>query len=57
MRGRAFGEDILGDRQRRERVGPTDIEGKMRHDLRRLLLRQAVIHRPVEVVRDLLDLA
>src|SRR5260370_37356400 len=51
-----FFEHILCDRQRREGVRPTDVEGQVRDDLRGLRLRQAVIHRPVEVVWHLRDL-
>src|SRR5437879_5926599 len=40
----ALFEDILRDRHRRKDVGPTDIEGQMRDDLRGLRLRQPVIH-------------
>src|SRR5439155_16428605 len=49
-------ENILCNRQRREGVGPTDIERQMRDHLPGLRLRKAVIHCPVEVVRDLRDL-
>src|SRR6266851_2916166 len=52
-----FFEHILCDRQRREGVRPTDVEGQVRDDLRGLRLRQAVIHRPVEVVGNLRHLA
>src|SRR6267378_111691 len=45
----ALCENILRDRQCRKDVGPTDIEGQMRDDLRGLRLRQPVIHRPVKV--------
>src|SRR2546427_10560807 len=51
-----FLEDVLCNRQRRENVGPTGVEGELREDLRGLRLRQAVIHRPVEVVGNLRNL-
>jgi hypothetical protein len=49
-------EDILRDRQRRKRVGPTDIEREVCDDLSCLRLRQAIIHRAVQVIGDLRDL-
>src|SRR5213592_2966196 len=54
---RTFLEDVLCHRQRREDVRPTGVEGKLCKDLRGLRLRETVIHRPVEVIRDLGDLA
>src|SRR5437763_9975032 len=49
----AFLEYILGDRHRREDVGPPRIESQMRDGLGSLGLSQAVIHRPVEMRRKL----
>src|SRR6266581_979128 len=49
-------ENILCNRERREGVGPAGIKRQLRDHLPGLCLRQAVIHRPVEVVRDLRDL-
>jgi hypothetical protein len=51
-----FFEDILCDRERREGVGRPDVEGQVRDDFGCLWLRQAVIHRPVEVIGNLRDL-
>src|SRR5204862_5509470 len=48
---------IFCDWQRREGVRPTGVEGEMRDDLRGLSLRQALIHRLVEVRGELRDLA
>src|SRR6516225_5327098 len=52
-----FFENILCDRQGRESVRPTCVEGQMRDNFRGLCLRQAVVHCPIEVVRDLRNLA
>src|SRR5256885_12639394 len=46
-------EHPLRDRERREDVGPADVEGKVREHLRSLRLREPVIHGPVQVIRDL----
>src|SRR5260370_32393955 len=45
---RALFENILPARHRRKDVGPTDIEGQMRDDLRGLRPRHPVIHPLVE---------
>src|ERR1700716_4184329 len=50
-------DDVLDHRRRRERVGPTRIECEMADDLAGFLLGQPVIHRPVQMVGDLSDLA
>src|SRR5207244_3136973 len=50
---RSLFEDILGDRKRREGVGPAGVEGEVRNDLRRLRPGQTVVHRSVQVVRNL----
>src|SRR5882757_9883436 len=50
-------DDVLDHRRRRERVGPTRVECEMADDLAGLLLGQPVIHRPVQMVGDLRDLA
>ena len=50
-------DDFLDHRRRRECVGPTRIEREMADDFSRLLLGQPVIHRPVQMVGDLRDLA
>ncbi len=50
-------DDFLDDRRGRERVGPTCVESEMSDDLSGLLLGQPVIHRPVQMVSDLRDLA
>src|SRR6516162_4136988 len=52
-----FFENILCDRQGRESVRPTCVEGQMRDNFRGLCLRQAAVHCPIEVVRDLRNLA
>src|SRR6516225_6149076 len=52
-----FFENILCDRQGRESVRPTCVEGQLRDNFRGLCLRQAVVHCPIEVVRDLRNLA
>src|SRR6266403_348184 len=49
-------ENLLCDRQCREHIRPPDVKGQMRDNLRRLRLRQAVVHRPVEMVGNLRDL-
>src|SRR5437867_5662197 len=54
---RTFLEEVLCHRQRGKDVRPTGVEGKLCKDLRGLRLRETVIHRPVEVIRDLGDLA
>src|SRR5438270_10381196 len=50
-------EDALSDRYSRECVRPACVECKMRDHFRSLRSREAVIHRPIEVVRNLRDLA
>src|SRR2546427_6974334 len=50
---RTFLEEVLCHRQRGKDVRPTGVEGKLCKDLRGLRLRETVIHRPVEVIRDL----
>ena len=50
-------EYSLEHRQRRERLGPTGVERQLRDNFAGLRLCQAVIHGPVEVVGDLIDLA
>jgi hypothetical protein len=50
-------QDIFHDRQCGKGIGPTGVERQMRDDLPGLLLRQPVIHRPVQVVCNLRDLA
>src|SRR5438105_1854582 len=50
MRARALGEELFGDRQRRESIGPADIEGEMRDDLRNLARLDAVLERAIEIV-------
>src|SRR5262245_5236445 len=50
-------EHVLGDRHGREDVGPADIEGEMRDRLRRLKLRQAVVHSDIQVTGQLRDLS
>jgi hypothetical protein len=52
----SFFEDILCDGQRREDVGPTDIEGQVCNHFARLCFRETVIHGPVQVIRHLGDL-
>src|SRR6266536_1818939 len=52
-----FLKDPLGDRYCGKHVRPTGIEGQVCEDLRGLRFRQAIIHRPIEVIRDLRDLA
>jgi hypothetical protein len=52
-----FSNTFLRDRQSREGVGPTRVVGEVHDCLSSLLLAQAVIHCPVEVVRNLGDLA
>src|SRR6266851_1448136 len=52
-----FLKDLLDDRYCRKNVRPTGVEGQVCEHLRGLRLRQAMIHRPVEVIRDLRDLA
>src|ERR1700730_4774209 len=54
---RTFLENILQDRKCREGIRPTGIEGQVRDHLRSLCLCQAVVHRSIEVVRDLRNLA
>lgn len=49
-------ENVLRNRHRGESVWPTGVKGEMRNDFCGLRLTQAVIHRPVEVVRNLRDL-
>src|SRR2546421_12527098 len=46
-------ENVLRYRQRGENVRPADVEREMRHHLAGLGLRETVIHRAVEVVRNL----
>src|SRR5438876_828772 len=48
-----FLEDVFCHGQRRENVRPACVEGELRKDLRGFGLRQAVIHRPVEVIGHL----
>jgi hypothetical protein len=50
-------ENVLCDRERREGTGPSEIEREMRDGFRSLRLRQAVIHRPVDVIGHLRDLS
>jgi Putative transposase len=50
-------KDTLGDRYCGKNVRPTGIESQVCEDLRGLRFRQAIIHRPLEVIRDLRDLA
>src|SRR5262245_19790646 len=50
-------DHFLDDWRRRARVGPTDVEGEMTEHLAGLLLRQSVIHRPVQVIGDLSHLS
>ena len=50
-------DHFLDDRRRRERIGPAGIKGEMTEHLSGLLLRQSVVHRPVQVVGDLSDLS
>src|SRR3954451_13488254 len=50
-------DDLLDHRRRRERVGPTGVECKMSDDLAGFLFCQPIIHRPVQMVGDLRDLA
>ena len=52
-----FLKDTLGDRYCGKNVRPTGIEGQVCEYLRGLRFRQAIIHRPIEVIRDLRDLA
>src|SRR2546422_9246726 len=52
-----FLKDTLHNRYCRKNIRPTRIERQLREDLGRLRFRQAVIHRPVEVICDLGDLA
>src|SRR5260370_19096878 len=52
-----FLEDILHDRQCRKGIRPTGVEGQLRDSLRGLRLCQTVVHRAIEVVRNLHDLA
>src|SRR3954451_8494964 len=55
--GGACVENRFHDRDCREGVGPAGVEGDMSDDLSGLCVREAVIHGPVEMVRDLGDLA
>src|SRR5258708_30379742 len=52
-----FLEDILHDRQCRKGIRPTGVAGQLRDSLRGLRLCQTAVHRAVEVVRNLRDLA
>src|SRR6266851_3122241 len=52
-----FLEYILHDRQCRKGIRPTGVEGQLRDSLRGLRLCQTAVHRAVEVVRNLRDLA
>src|SRR6516164_9416956 len=54
---RALFKHILDDGSRGERIGPTGIEGEMSEQLSYFFPRQPVIHRPVQVIRYLRDLA
>src|SRR5258705_3559845 len=49
-------EHFLEYGQRGKCVWPAGVEGEMRNDLAGLLLRQPVIHRPAQMIRDLRDL-
>src|SRR5215208_4574388 len=53
----AIVKDAANDRYRREDVWPPGVERQMGQHFRGLLLGQPVIHRPVEVVGNLLHLA
>src|SRR3954467_12924748 len=55
--GGACVENGFHDRDCGEGVGPAAVEGNMSYDLSSLSAREAVIHGPVEMVRDLGDLA
>ena len=46
-------EDILRHRQGREDIRPPGVERQVRRDLRGLPLCQSVVHRPVQVIRQL----
>ena len=54
---RSFLENIVHNRPRGKSIWPAGVEGQIRDDLTGLLLRQSVVHRPVEVIRDLRDVA
>ena|SRR2546425_6411793 len=51
-----FLEDIFYDRQGGEGIGPTCVESQVRNNFPGLFPSQPIVHRPVEVVRDLRDL-
>ena len=50
-------KDFLYYGQSRERVRPARIERDMRHNFRNLCPCEAIVHRTVQVIRDLCDLA
>jgi hypothetical protein len=50
-------KDTLDDRCRRKNIGPAGIEGQVCERLRRFRFRQTIIHRPIEMIWDLRDLA
>src|SRR6516164_9087594 len=50
---RALLENFLHDRQRREDIWPTDIEGEMRDRLAGFRLRQPIVHRAIEMIGNL----
>ena len=54
---RTFFEDVFHNWQRRKRIWPTDVEGQMHDYLCGLCLCQVVVHRPIEMVRNLRNLA
>jgi hypothetical protein len=56
-RAGTFLQDLLDDRYGRKHIRPTGVEGQVYEYLRGLRLRQAIFHRPVEVIRDLRNLA
>jgi len=52
-----FLEDVFHNWQSGKGIRPTGIESQMRDYLRGLRLGQAVVHRPIEVIGNLRDLA
>src|SRR2546428_11651872 len=52
-----FLKHTLHNRYCRKNIRPTRIERQLREDLGGLRFREAVIHRPVEVIRNLCNLA
>src|SRR3954466_11096107 len=52
-----FLENVFCDRQSRENVRPAGVESKVRQDLRRLLSRESVVHRLVQMIGNLRHLA